>query len=70
MAPPRSLKEEIVAEQLVRKVQPFRNFLELVALQNAQIVNYSYFARDCGVDVVTIQTYFKILQNTLIGFGE
>lgn len=62
------LREEIIAEQLIRNVQPFRNFLELVALQNAQIVNYSHFARDCGVDVKTIQTYFEILQDTLIGF--
>jgi predicted AAA+ superfamily ATPase len=62
------LKEEIVAEQVVRKVQPFRNFLELVALQNAQIINYSHFARDCSVDVTTIQTYFEILKDTLIGF--
>lgn len=62
------LKEEIVAEQLVRKVQPFRNFLELVALQNGQIINYSKFAKDCGVDVTTIQTYFEILQDTLVGF--
>lgn len=61
------LKEEIIAEQLVRKVQPFRRFLELVALQNAQIVNYSKFAKDCGVDTVTIQTYFEILQDTLVG---
>lgn len=61
------LKEEIVAEQLVRKIQPFRNFLELVALQNAQIINYSKFSKDCGVDVTTIQTYFEILQDTLVG---
>lgn len=62
------LKEEIIAEQLVRKVQPFRNFLELVALQNSQIINYTKFAHDCAVDVTTIQTYFEILKDTLIGF--
>ncbi len=28
------LREEIIVEQLVRNVQPFRNFLELVALRN------------------------------------
>jgi predicted AAA+ superfamily ATPase len=60
------LKEEVVAEQLVRKVQPFRNFLELVALQNSQMINYSKFARDCQVDVTTIQTYFEILVDTLV----
>jgi len=61
------LKEEIIAEQLIRKIQPFRNFLELAALQNAQIINYSKFAKDCGVEVTTIQTYFEILTDTLIG---
>ncbi len=62
------LKEEVVAEQLVRKVQPFRNFLELVALQNAQLVNYARFAQDCGADITTVQAYFEILQDTLVGF--
>jgi uncharacterized protein len=62
------LKEEVVAEQFVRKVQPFRNYLELAAIQNGQIVNYSKFANDCGVDVPTVQTYFEILVDTLIGF--
>lgn len=61
------LKEEIIAEQVVRKIQPFREFLELVALQNAQIINYAKFAKDCGVDITTIQTYFEILKDTLIG---
>jgi uncharacterized protein len=62
------LKEEVIAEQLIRKIQPFRNFIELAAIQNAQIINYSNFARDCNVDVVTIQSYFEILQDTLVGF--
>ncbi len=62
------LKEEVISEQLVRKVQPFRNFLELAAIQNGQIINYSKFARDCGVDENTIVTYFEILSDTLLGF--
>ena len=62
------LKEEVVAEQLIRKIQPFRSFLELAALQNSQIVNYAKFARDCNVDITTIQGYFEILADTLIGF--
>lgn len=62
------LKEEVIAEQLVRKVQPFRNFLNLAAIQNGQIVNYSKFAKDALVEVPTIQTYFEILADTLLGF--
>jgi uncharacterized protein len=33
------LKEEIAAEQLVRKVDHFRGFLEVAAQSNAKLVN-------------------------------
>jgi len=62
------LKEEVIAEQLIRKVQPFRNFLNLAAIQNGQIINYSKFADDVLVEIPTIQTYFEILTDTLLGF--
>ena len=62
------LKEEVISEQLIRKIMPFRNFLELAAIQNAQIINYSKFAKDCGVDENTVHTYFEILSDTLLGF--
>jgi len=31
-------------------------------------VNFAKFARDCHVDITTIQNYFEILSDTLIGF--
>ncbi len=62
------LKEEVIAEQLIRKVQPFRSFLNLAAIQNGQIINYSKFANDVLVEIPTIQTYFEILVDTLLGF--
>lgn len=62
------LKEEIVAEQLVRNVQPFRRFLEVAAQMNGQIVNYANIAKDVKADTKTIKTYFEILEETLIGF--
>lgn len=62
------LKEEIVAEQLVRNVRPFRKFLEIAAQQDGQIINYSSIARDIGVDDKTVVTYFDILEDTLVGF--
>jgi uncharacterized protein len=61
-------KEEVVAEQLVRKVEPFRNFLEVAAQANGSILNRSKIAEDVGVDDKTIKTYFDILQDTLLGF--
>jgi len=62
------LKEEIIAEQVIRKLDPFRQFLEVAAQQNGEIINFSNIARDIGVDTVTVQSYFQILEDTLIGY--
>ena len=62
------LKEEIAAEQLVRKVEHFRGFLEVAAQSNAKLVNASNIARDVGIDPKTVQTYFSILEDTHLGF--
>lgn len=62
------LKEEILVEQLVRKIKPFKDFLEIAAQCNGQIINYSKIARNLKVDYTTVQTYFDILVDTYLGF--
>ncbi len=62
------LKEEIVAEQIVRRLDPFRRFLETAAQSNGAIINYANIARDVGADPKTVLTYFSILEDTLVGF--
>jgi uncharacterized protein len=62
------LKEEIWAEQIVRKLEPFRRFLEVAAQQAGKILNYASISRDVGSDPKTVQTYFQILEDTLLGF--
>lgn len=62
------LKEEVWAEHLIQKLDPFRRFLEVAAQSNGKIVNYANIARDCGVDDKTVKTYFSILKDTWIGF--
>lgn len=62
------LKEEILVEQLVRNLDPFRLFLPLAAQMNTQIVNYTNIARDTGVDPKTVQSYYQILVETHLGF--
>ena len=61
------LKEEIAAEGLVRNLPAFSEFLNVAALSDAEMVNFSTIARDCGVSSHTIQSYFQILVDTLIG---
>jgi predicted AAA+ superfamily ATPase len=60
------LKEEIAAEGLVRRLPVFSNFLNLAALSDCETVNFSTFARDCGVSSQTIKEYFQILEDTLL----
>ncbi|OGQ07385.1 MAG: hypothetical protein A3G32_05295 [Deltaproteobacteria bacterium RIFCSPLOWO2_12_FULL_40_28] len=62
------LKEEIWAEHIIRELEPFRKFLPIAAQSNGEILNYSKIARDVGVDYKTIQSYFQILEDTLVGF--
>lgn len=62
------LKEEIVAEQFVRDLTPFRRFLEVAAQCNGQILNYANLARDIYVDDKTVKSYFSLLEDTMIGY--
>lgn len=62
------LKEEIWAEHLIRKLDPFRKFLEVSAQMNGKIINYASIARDVNADLKTVKEYFSILEDTLIGF--
>ena len=62
------LKEEVWAEHLIRKLDPFRRFLEIAAQSNGEIINYSNIARDVGADHKTVASYFEILEDTLLGF--
>lgn len=62
------LKEEILVEQVIRNLTPFRLFLSIAAQMNSQIVNFSNIARDTGVDYKTVQNYYQILVDTNLGF--
>lgn len=61
------LKEEIWAEQLIKKLDLFRKFLEVAAQSNGKIINYSTIARDVGADDKTVKSYFSLLEDTLLG---
>jgi len=42
--------------------------LQVAAQTNGQIVNFTNIAKDVGSDVKTVQSYFEILEDTLLGF--
>jgi len=62
------LREEIIEEQIVRNLPPFRRFLELVGLYDTEIINFSNIAKDIDSDPKTVSRYYEILEDTLLGF--
>lgn len=61
------LKEEIFAEGLTRNLPVFSRFLEVAAIGDSEILNFSNVARESGVSVKTAQSHFEILVDTLTG---
>lgn len=61
------LKEEVAAEGLVRNLPTFSDFLDVAALSDCEIVNFSNLARECGVSSHTTKNHFQILEDTLLG---
>lgn len=61
------LKEEIAAEGLVRKLPLFSEFLNVAALSDTEVVNYSTVGRECSASPHTARNYFQILEDTLLG---
>ena len=62
------LKEEIIEEAAVQKVDDFIRFLEVAAISNGEMLNYENVATDCGVSANTVKAYYQILCDTLLGF--
>lgn len=61
------LKEEIMAEGLVRNLNAFSAFLDIAAVSHGKMINYAKVAKDAGVPPSTVTEYFKLLCDTLIG---
>lgn len=62
------LKEEIVNEALTRNIGAFSRFLEVAALCNGKIINYTKISNDAQVPRTTVQEYFQILKDTLVAY--
>lgn len=62
------LREEIQIEQIVRKIEPFRMFLDVVGQMNGEIINFAKIAKQAGIDPKSGERYFEILNDTLVGF--
>ena len=62
------LREEIASEGVVKDLAPIARFLDVAAANDGEVINFSAFARECGVSVKTAQAYFQILEDTFLAF--
>lgn len=61
------LKEEIQAEGLVRNLGGFSRFLEIAAAQSGELVDFTALGREAQLTARTVQSYYEILEDTLVG---
>jgi predicted AAA+ superfamily ATPase len=61
------LKEEIKEEGIVRRLPSFLRFLSIAGQLNGQLVNGQNIAREAGVARSSVDVYFSILEDTLLG---
>jgi uncharacterized protein len=62
------LREEIQAEALTRNIGAFARFLDVAARQSGMVTNVANIARDAQVARQTVQGFFEILVDTLLGY--
>lgn len=61
------LKEEIRMEGVIRKLPPFIRFLTIAGQINGQVINLQNIARDAAAPRSTVEGYFSVLTDTLLG---
>jgi uncharacterized protein len=61
------LKEEISAEAATRNIPTFSRFLEIAAIGNGEMIQFTPIARECAVSAPTVKSYYQILEDTLLG---
>ena len=62
------LDEEIREEGEVRDLEAFERFMEVAAISDGEMLNYSNIASDCEISAKTVKSYFQILYDTLLGY--
>ncbi len=62
------LEEEVQAEGIVRRIEPFARFLEIVSFSHGSTLNVSNIARECGVKRTTASSWISILEDLLLSY--
>jgi predicted AAA+ superfamily ATPase len=62
------LEEEIRQEGITRNLSAFARFLEAASFSQGSVLNISSVARECHVERKVVESYFSILDDSMIGY--
>ena len=63
------VEEEVRREVMLRDLSSFARFVRFSAIESGNILNYSSISQETGVSVMTIKSYYQILEDMFIGFS-
>jgi len=63
------LREEIMAEGLVRNLGSFARFLEIISYSHGAVLNVSNLARECQISRGIVTGYIDILEDLLLSYS-
>ena len=61
------VREEVMAEGLVRDIGGFSRFLEAISFSHAGLLNIAEVSRECEVSRKTVEGYVSVLEDMLLG---
>ncbi len=61
------VREEVMAEGLVRDIGGFSRFLEAISFSHATLLNVAEVSRECEVSRKTVEGYVSVLEDMLLG---
>ncbi len=62
------LREEVLAEGLVRQIGDFARFMEVISFSQGSLLNTTQIARESHVTRQTVDNYLQILEDLLLSF--
>jgi len=60
------LEEEVKAEGLVRHIDSFSRFLEVLSFSHGSLLNVSNISRECGIKRTTVDSWLSVVEDLLI----
>ena len=62
------IQQEVFAESLVRNIEQFARFLEVLSFSHGEVLTLTNIACESGVNRKSVESYLQIMEDLLLGF--